>query len=258
MNKINLKVHLLRLNGNKRTLLLAELHNTRKTSNALFGYGNIDPSKSHLNIELVSCDGSFEDKAIEIVKNTVNDFYQDGRYKSLKRGYGLEFVFNVTSGFVCDFYSLYSDCLDWLKSQLPQCPIIHAVIHMDEGTPHMHVILVPILDGRLQADSVRGFKYVNNERNILLFEYLKDKYDLTYPIYLRGAAKKAGVKLALEALERLSKDDAMKVLNKTAISSINSNPEVFLRELGIGYEVVFGGRQKMSNTIETTNDICPF
>jgi hypothetical protein len=258
MNKINFKAHLLKLNGKKQTLILAELHNTRKLSNPIFSYGNIDPEKSHLNIELVSCDGSFEDKAIEIVKNTVNDFFTDGRYRNRSRGYGIEFVFNVTSSFTCDFYSLYSDSLDWLKSQLPECPILQAVIHMDEGTPHMHVILVPIVGGRLKADEVRGFKYVNTSRHISLFDYLKNKYDLTYPIYLRGAAKKAGAKLAVEALGRLSQEDAIRVLTKTATASIHSNPELFLHELGIGYEKIFGGRQKMSNTIETSINDCPF
>jgi hypothetical protein len=244
MQKINIKAHVLKLNGHKKTLFLAHAHNTRVTSKRLFGYGKIDPELTHLNIELVSCDESFEDKAIEIVKKTVSDFDTNKKYRNSNRGFAVEFVFTVSAGFNCDFYAFYIDCLEWLKSYLPNCPIVHAVIHFDEGIPHMHVIIVPFLDGRLQASKVSGYIATSTERNISVFNYLGKKYGLTYPMYLRGAAKRTGIKLAIEAYNSLSHEEAIKVLSQTVIPSIYNNPEVFLHALDIGYEKVFGGSQK--------------
>lgn len=42
---------------------------------------------------------------------------------------------------------------EWLISEFGRENIASAVLHMDEGTPHIHAVVIPIADGRLQATS---------------------------------------------------------------------------------------------------------
>jgi len=41
--------------------------------------------------------------------------------------------------------------VDWFA-----CPLVSAVTHHDEAEPHMHMLFVPLRDGRLQGDAVMG------------------------------------------------------------------------------------------------------
>jgi len=230
--KITLKGNTLKLNCKSRTLRLAEIHNKR----ILIGYhgpeNNIDPSKSHLNEELVTCDVDFTSKAISFIKNRGLDLNHYS-YKKKNRGFAIEFLFSVTHGFNCDFYSLYSDCLTWLENYYPECPIIHAIIHFDEGTPHMHVLLVPLLNGNLQADKIKRFKSVNYARNRSLFEFLGKKYGLSPHAYLKGAAKKKGAELAYQAYKKLNDEQVRAYLDNAIVQSINARPEIYLNSFGI-------------------------
>jgi hypothetical protein len=53
MHKLDLRGHLLYLKGGKQTLELAQAHNTRNIPIELEAFHHIDPSKVHLNRELV-------------------------------------------------------------------------------------------------------------------------------------------------------------------------------------------------------------
>lgn len=41
----------------------------------------------------------------------------------------------------------------WLESEFGRFNIASAVLHMDEGTPHIHAVIIPIKDGRLCASA---------------------------------------------------------------------------------------------------------
>ena len=102
----------------------------------------------------------------------------------------------------------------------------------------MHVILVPIVNGRLDANAVCGYKGVSRKRNISLFEFLDKRYELTFPVYLKGAEKKAGAALAIKHYQRLPEAEIKNVLEQPIIQSIYAHPEPYLYALGITYEEV--------------------
>ena len=225
MNKLTIKAHLLRLTGSARTLRLAEAHNMRRMVAVSCA---IDPLRSHLNMEMVPLGPtSLEERVISILNHQGLDLSHYS-YKKKNRGYGVELLFTVTDGFVCDFYSLFSDCIDWLRSYHPESVIAHAIIHFDEKTPHMHVVLVPIVDGKLQADKVRGYKECNAARSISLFEYLDPDYGLGFPIFLKGAAKKMGAEKAIRRYKSLPEGEIRGMLDQCVIQAIHSRPEPFM------------------------------
>ena len=238
MNKVTVFANTLFLNGHTKTLDLAEKHNRRLIASEIGGYGSIDGRRSHLNVELVRLDGpSFEEVIMGILRSKVLDLNHYS-FKKKNRGYAVELLFSVTSGHQCDFNSMYADSLGWLRAYYPECPIIHAVVHHDEDTPHMHVVLVPLFNGKLQADKIRGYKGVSKKRNVSLFEYLDERYGLTFPVYLKGAEKKAGAALAIKRYQRLPEAQVKGLLELPILQAIYSRPEPFLHAFGITYEEV--------------------
>jgi len=197
MIKLTIFGHSLTLSGLKKSLPLAELHNKRLISAEIGAYGDIDTSRSHLNVHLLNSEPLSYPEAVKkhlVLAGLDLDHFS---YKKKNRGFAVEFLFTVTAGHQCNFLSLYKDALQWLQSYYPECPIVHAVIHFDEGTPHMHVILVPLLNGRLQADKIKGYKGKSLARNKALFDVLDKKYGLTFPKFLKGHEKKVGAEMAL-------------------------------------------------------------
>jgi hypothetical protein len=49
----------------------------------------------------------------------------------------------------------FEGCLEWFEGKLGgRANIVSAVVHMDEKTPHMHVLAVPLMDGRLNVGKI--------------------------------------------------------------------------------------------------------
>ena len=62
----------------------------------------------------------------------------------------------------------FQDAYDYLKERYGQKNIVAAVVHLDEKTPHMHVISVPITeDGRLSAKTLFDRKALRELQNEL-------------------------------------------------------------------------------------------
>lgn len=236
MNSISIVSKSLRRNGVKRTLKQAEDHNSRRIATEYGTYGNIDPSRISLNKELIGLNGESLENAVDenLIKLGID--LNNPRIKAKNRGLAIESVFSVTAGHKCDFNSLYSDCLDWFKSTLPECPILHAIIHHDEDVPHMHVVFIPIINGRLLADKLKGFKGKGRQRVAQLLSSLDSKYGLIPMQYLKKSHKKAGVKLALELTEKMLKSDAIKPIKSAIKQSIAARPELYLISMGYTFE----------------------
>ena len=238
MSKVTIFAYTLTLRGHSKTLHLAEKHNCRLIAVEVGSYGKINGEKTHLNRELVKITGeSSEDVVLKILRDKGLDLNHYS-YKKKNRGFAVELLFTVTAGHECDFNAMYADCLEWLKNYYPECPIVHAVIHHDEGLPHMHVILVPLVQGKLKADQVTGYKGISYKRNTSLFDYLDKKYGLTFPVYLKGAEKKAGAEMAIDRFKELPEAVAIKLLIQPIIQSIHARPEPYLHALGVQHKEV--------------------
>ncbi len=238
MSKVTIFAYTLTLRGHSKTVHLAEKHNCRLIAAEIGSYGKINAEKSHLNRELVKISGgSSEEVVLKILRDKALDL-DHYSYKKKNRGFAVELLFTVTAGHDCDFNAMYTDCLEWLKNYYPECPIVHAVVHHDEGSPHLHVILVPLVNGKLKADEVKGYKGISTKRNTSLFHYLDKKYGLTFPVYLKGAEKKAGAEIAIDRLMGLPEAIAIKLLTQPIIQSIHARPEAYLHALGVQHKEV--------------------
>ena len=233
MYKLTVHGNLLKRNGFKRTLALAEAHNLRRIPAEVKTFNHIDPKLSHLNIELVPLgDEQLEQRVIKLVIEAGID-PNKGVNKRFDKAYAIEWMFTTTHGFQCDFASMYLECLDWLRLRYPSCPIAHAVIHYDENTPHLHVVMVPVIGSRLPSSNVLGYKGVCRKRNEDLYSCVGYKYGLTSSQHLKGSAKKIASQKVIEACEKLTPHDFRANLWNPLIQAIQARPEPFLHALNI-------------------------
>lgn len=166
-----------RIQGIKNTGSLVGLgkHNKDRVSHT---NPDIDKGKSNENIELVKCEGTYNQKFNEITKELRKN--HDERMKTMrsdrvktfekslndsKNDVACEMIFtsdeDFFKGMSRDDITKWAECsLDFVTKAIgiPKKHIIHATVHMDEKTPHLHVVAVPIAkvyDGRVKQEVLK-------------------------------------------------------------------------------------------------------
>ena len=64
---------------------------------------------------------------------------------------GLEIIFSLRPHSPIDGRAFFTDALAWAEIYFQHAPIVSAVVHCDEVANHCHVLVVPIVDGRMGA-----------------------------------------------------------------------------------------------------------
>lgn len=117
---------------------------------------NADPAKTANNVELIS--RKYTDstgKAYELTLQHAVD--KRLREAGIKRRKGqascLEIIFTGSHDRMCDMdrrelMQWSSDILEWSKKQWGEENVVSASLHVDERTPHIHMIVVPIVTGQ--------------------------------------------------------------------------------------------------------------
>lgn len=233
MHKLELRGKLLYLNGNRHTLSLAQAHNTRQIPTEFKAFNHIDPNNIHLNVELISLGNqSLEEKIARLIREAGINL-QCGRYKRSNKGLAIEWLFTVTPGFQCDYRALYTKSLNWLVETFPDCPMAHAIIHLDEADPHMHVIMVPIEGKRLPASKILGFKGISRARLNDLYEKVAKDFGLSHPTRLSGAIKRQAAEMTIKVCEKFDYRKILGRLWQPLTMAIQSRPEPFMEALGL-------------------------
>lgn len=169
-------MHLRKLNK-ANDILFAGKHNLREMSGA-----HIDDDKSKENEDLIPLKyRSYEDavdsiiaankiiprknnvKAVEVVLKAVGELGDDFDWETWKQ-----------------------QSIEWVKKKFGEENIVHAVCHNDEATPHLHVVFVPILDGKLNASEIVGYKTDISE---LVSEYAAEMASLGLDRGKKGAPR---------------------------------------------------------------------
>lgn len=111
---------------------------------------NIDGEKSKSNVVLIECDNfaSAINKRVEEIQS------QQKRKIRKDCPRALEYVISASSEFFesateKEKSDYFNKSLEYLKSRHGNENVISAVIHNDETTPHMHVVVVPVKDKKL-------------------------------------------------------------------------------------------------------------
>lgn len=130
---------------------------------------NADPSKAELNNELIKLqDESYLAAYERIISESPVYKSTAPRHDAVRL---LEFMLTYTGSTDSNLFDQEEwekENVKWLTDQFGADNIISAVCHYDETTPHIHAIVIPMVDGRLSA-----YHYLTNKHS---YRSLQDDY----------------------------------------------------------------------------------
>jgi hypothetical protein len=172
-------------------ILVALKHNKRTPQTARGA--NIDANRTSLNYSLASGDTP---EAIAIHAKV--QMTKAGIEQPRKNGVmGVEIVFSLPiDRHLQDIKPYFKDCYEWVKQTFAG-ELLSFDVHLDEVAPHAHAVILPLIDGKMQGDKLKGGRD-NLQRLNNLFG---DEVARHYGLY--NSAKKRLTQADVQALERL-------------------------------------------------------
>lgn len=131
--------------GKRRSLNSAIRHNRRMYSPA-----NADATRTHLNSALA---GPVMAKAVHPAALAM---LTDSGITARKNACVLELLFTIPPNFAMEERAFFAWCLTFAIAHFGAQNIITADVHRDEAQPHMHVLIMPILGGKLRGTYLLG------------------------------------------------------------------------------------------------------
>lgn len=211
------------------TLESAAKHNKRQQVSELEERGRIDASRTHLNYSLAGAGDvagvlALAEQRMESVGLT---------HDKMRRDYcqAIEIVFSLPRSTTIDTRQYFADCMAWTAEQFCSVNILSADVHHDESTPHLHVLVAPIAEGRWM-----GGKLIYKDRTQAMresFGKLAKRYGLRMSDRLTGNRKADAVAVVLAAIETGHRAFIQSPLWQPMRQAIERNPAPFVDALGL-------------------------
>ena len=212
-------------------ILVAARHNLREIQ-AEIGVdadSGIDPSKICENIVLI---GHKTAKAVAHEANTKMDDAGVGKLrKDAVRA--LEVLVSLPEDTTVDTVQFFTVSTSWAAEYF-KAPILSAVIHNDESTPHCHILILPLINGHMVGSDLNGNQQKLSAMHTDFYNQVGQRYGLSRP----RLRKKYSYRLRSQMLEMASNllqtnsglsDRVVQVL----IEPHQSNPEPLMNVLGL-------------------------
>ena len=185
--------HLLRLGSitGHNGVLVALKHNKRKPQTARGS--NIDTNRTSLNYSLAN-----GDTPEEIALYAKVQMAKAGIERPRKNGVmAVEVLFSLPiNRHQQDTRPYFQDCYEWVKRTFAG-ELLSFDVHLDEAAPHAHAVILPLIDGKMQGDKLKGNRDNLHRLNNLFCNEVARHYGLY------SSAKKRLTQVDERALERL-------------------------------------------------------
>lgn len=209
----------------------AARHNRRVIQAEMGATGSIDPSRSHLNETIAG------PPAADDVANIARDRMRAaGVIKPRSNAVlGLEIVFSLPTTYTLDDRAFFTDCLRWAANQFGGGEnILSADIHRDEAAPHCHILIMPMIDGRMVGSDMVGGRAKLRDTLQNFHEEVAQRYGLSKaPPRLLGATKTAAASAVLDSLRQAADGALRSLLWAQFRDGIERDPGPYLLALGI-------------------------
>jgi len=209
----------------------AARHN-RRTGQTEYGSDErIDPERSHLNQTIhgpVSADA--------VVQHT-KDLMAAAGVTVLRKDavMGLEVIVSLPKNHQLNDREYFAACTKWIADYFGGTQnILSSDIHRDEAQPHCHILILPLLNGKMNGGKMMGYKSKLLAMQQKFFDDVASHFGLEKaPAKLVGASKQAAVNTVLQSLKTAS-DPALKSKAWATIrDDIERDPSPYVRDLGI-------------------------
>lgn len=213
---------------------VAARHNRRAIQAEVGAAQNIDPSRAGMNQTL---HGPATPEGVALLAGKL---LRDAGIGKLRKDavMALEFVFSLPPDNGLDEQRYFEDCAAWAGQQFGGADNVLSVdVHRDEAAPHCHVLLLPLMGGRMVGSDMMG-----NRRKLLEVQHdfhqaVAQRYGLKKAAArLSGASKNRAASAVLTHLKKTS-DAALRSKVWPAIRDrIEGDPAPYLLALGINIE----------------------
>lgn len=207
--------------------LVAIRHNLREIAAEMGAASHINPKRTRLNQIIHGHDFSLdvENARLWVLKHLK---IENPRKNAV---HGIEIVVSIPPHASINQLAFFLNARDWLKSNYGGL-MLHAVIHNDEEAPHMHVIILPIVDKRLQGNALMG----NRNRFIKLqsdfYNEVCAPFGFDKPKPKSSKSQKSAAQAIIEAIEQKPYLWLQTDFQETVKSCIYKNPIAFFKVVG--------------------------
>jgi hypothetical protein len=134
---------------------IASRHNLREIQAEIGADKHIDPTRIRLN-RILSGPGTSGDVAALSLR-LMADVGVDAGCLRKDAVRALELVISPPDQFKGELPTFFADSLQWAAKHF-SAPVLSAVVHYDEATPHAHVLILPLVAGRMNGSDLAGNK----------------------------------------------------------------------------------------------------
>jgi len=112
---------------------------------------HIDPTRTGLNHVLHGCNTAAG------VAREAQTLMSEAGIKAMRKDAvrALEIIFSLSPHSPIDHNRFFGDAFQW-SGQYFKAPVISAIVHNDEAAPHCHVLLLPLVGGRMIGSDLMG------------------------------------------------------------------------------------------------------
>ena len=110
---------------------------------------------------------------------------------------GLEVIFSLPSDSSIDHDRFFNESVQWAGEYFA-VPIISAIVHNDEAAPHCHVLLLPLINGRMVGSDLMGGRAKLLAMQADFHAQVGQRYGLTR----QAAQKRASAAIRKRAIDR--------------------------------------------------------
>lgn len=232
-------IGLSRVNGRKPcTLLEAARHNLREIQAEQGATGHIDPRRSRLNQVMAGPSTAADVQALAMALMVDAGVVVAG----LRRDYSqaIEVLFSLPSDSAIEPGHYFAAALDWLKAAMP-LPVLSAVVHHDEAAVHLHVLLLPLMNGKHVGSSPIERAPLKRLREEFFSKVAGPAGLQRQAAKLRGTVKQWAVVAVMRECERQGLPAKNGRLWSVFAAAIERNPLTALNALGIDLESIRPG-----------------
>lgn len=209
----------------------AARHNKREIQAEMGAAGSIDPTRTHLNYPLAGPTAACD------VAQFAKDLMTAAGVKPLRKDavMGLELVFSLPPGHAIDERDYFTACMTWAGMYFAGAQnILSCDVHKDEAQAHCHILILPLVNGRMVGSDLHGGKTKLLAMQKHFYENVASKFGLSKArARLTGATKQAATKGVLQRLQETGDSALQSAAWQSIRDAIENDPAPYLLTLGI-------------------------
>lgn len=224
----SLYMRVARINA-KKGLLPPLKHNLREHQKERGARSHIDVSRSHLNYQLEGLGDA------EQINEWANSLIQESGAKvRANASLAVEIVFSLPAHWhERDTKPYFEDCLQWVKGEFEGLEILDFSVHLDEGAPHAHVLILSLKDGKLRGDEIAGGLSVLARRQDSFYNQVAHKYGLKRASARYSAQELGIIYSKVSQVIELKKLVPNSEIYSLVLDEVRKNPVPYAQSLGI-------------------------